>query len=66
IQNAMIGDYIQSNNFVAGSVGWRLDKSGTMEINGSVSGQGRLVISNNRIVSYDENNNPAAVMGQRL
>lgn len=66
ITNAMIGDYIQSNNYVAGSVGWMINKSGTFEVNGTVSGQGRMLISNNRIVSYDENGNPAAVMGQKL
>lgn len=66
ITNAMIGNYIQSNNYVAGSTGWNINKAGTFEINGSVAGQGRLLISNNRIVSYDENNNPVAVMGQRL
>ncbi|WP_417641057.1 phage tail protein, partial [Enterobacter hormaechei] len=31
IGNAKIGNYIQSNNYVAGSVGWRLDKGGTFE-----------------------------------
>ncbi|MDX7007767.1 TipJ family phage tail tip protein, partial [Enterobacter hormaechei] len=31
ISNAKIGNYIQSNNYVAGSVGWKLDKSGTFE-----------------------------------
>lgn len=66
IDNAKIGNFIQSTNYAAASTGWRLDKSGTFEINGTVAGQGRLVIQNNRIVSYDENNNPAAVMGQRL
>lgn len=66
IDNAKIGNFIQSTNYVAGSVGWHINKAGTFEINGSVSGQGRLLISNNRIVSYDEKNNPVAVMGQRL
>lgn len=66
ISNAMIGNYIQSNNYVAGTTGWSLNKSGTLEINGNVSGQGRLVIQNNRIVSYDTQNRPVAVMGQRL
>ncbi|MER1438740.1 phage tail protein, partial [Enterobacter hormaechei] len=35
ISNAKIGNYIQSNNYVAGSVGWRLDKGGTFENYGS-------------------------------
>jgi len=66
IDNAKIGNYIQSTNYIAGTMGWRIDKNGTIEINGAVTGQGRLVITNNRIVSYDQLNRPAAVMGQRL
>lgn len=66
ITNAMIGNYIQSTNYVASTTGWRLDKNGTFENNGSVAGEGRMVQTNIRIVSYDENNNPAAVMGRRL
>ncbi|WP_348982982.1 host specificity protein J [Enterobacter sp. SGAir0187] len=34
IENAKIGNYIQSNNYVVGSAGWKLDKGGTFEING--------------------------------
>ncbi|EPC2361938.1 host specificity protein J [Citrobacter freundii] len=37
ITNAKIGNYIQSNNYVAGSQGWRLDKNGTMQNYGSDS-----------------------------
>lgn len=66
ITNAKIGAYIQSSNYVVGTLGWRIDKNGTIEINGGVAGQGRMVITNNRIVSYDQYNRPAAVMGQRL
>lgn len=33
ISNAKIGNYIQSNNYVAGSVGWKLDKAGDAEFN---------------------------------
>ncbi|WP_371974989.1 host specificity protein J [Lelliottia nimipressuralis] len=39
ISNAKIGNYIQSNNYVAGSAGWKLDKGGTWENYGS-DGQG--------------------------
>ncbi|HCM9126356.1 host specificity protein J [Enterobacter asburiae] len=39
ISNAKIGNFIQSNNYVAGSVGWKLDKGGTWENYGS-DGQG--------------------------
>ncbi|WP_163373477.1 phage tail tip fiber protein [Escherichia coli] len=33
IENAKIGNYIQSNNYVAGSAGWKLDKAGDAEFN---------------------------------
>lgn len=55
ISNAKIGNYIQSNNYVAGSAGWKLDKGGTFEING-VAGGGRMLISSTLIRIYDSNN----------
>lgn len=55
IENAKIGNYIQSNNYVAGSAGWKLDKEGTFEING-VAGGGRMLISSTLIRIYDSNN----------
>ncbi len=33
ISNAKIGNYIQSNNYVAGSAGWKLNKAGDAEFN---------------------------------
>jgi len=66
ITNAKIGAYIQSSNYVVGTLGWRIDKNGTIEINGGVAGQGMMVMTNNRLVSYDQYGRPAAVMGQRL
>lgn len=54
IENAKIGNYIQSNNYVAGSAGWKLDKGGTFEING-VAGGGRMLISSTLIRIYDSN-----------
>jgi hypothetical protein len=39
ITNAKIGNFIQSNNYVAGQSGWKLDKGGTWENYGS-DGQG--------------------------
>jgi len=66
ITNAKIGAYIQSSNYVVGTLGWMIDKNGNIEINGGVAGQGRMAITNNRIVSYDQYGRPAAVMGQRL
>ena len=56
ITNAKIGAYIQSNNFVAGSVGWRLGKDGTFENNGSVAGQGGMRQTNQKISVRDANN----------
>ncbi|MNZ44612.1 hypothetical protein D3C78_622450 [compost metagenome] len=55
ISNAKIGNYIQSNNYVAGSAGWKLDKGGTFEING-VAGGGRMLISSTLLRIYDSNN----------
>ncbi|WP_246883798.1 host specificity protein J [Pseudomonas koreensis] len=56
ITNAMIGNFIQSNDYVAGQTGWRLDKSGVFEINGTIAGQGRLTITNRAIKVFDGNN----------
>ncbi|HBB9941406.1 phage tail protein [Enterobacter cloacae] len=55
ISNAKIGNYIQSNNYVAGSAGWKLDKGGAFEING-VAGGGRMLITSTLIRIYDRNN----------
>lgn len=55
ITNAKIGDFIQSNNYVANTAGWQLNKSGTFYINGS-SGTGRMVITNTLIQIFDANN----------
>lgn len=54
ISSAMIGDYIQSNNFVAGSVGWRLDKAGTFERN-AANGSGRVIDTGVLKMTYDAN-----------
>lgn len=55
ISNAKIGNYIQSNNYVANTSGWHINKAGTFYINGS-AGTGRMVISNTLIQIYDNNN----------
>lgn len=52
ITNAKIGSYISSTNYVAGQQGWILNKNGTFEINGTVAGQGRLLINNQRLRIY--------------
>ncbi|WP_323618096.1 phage tail protein [Enterobacter hormaechei] len=56
ISNAKIGNYIQSNNYVAGSVGWRLDKGGTFENYGSTAGEGSMKQTNQTISVRDSNN----------
>lgn len=56
ISNAKIGNYIQSNNYVAGSVGWKLDKAGTFENYGSTAGEGAMKQTNQTISVRDSNN----------
>ena len=56
ITNAKIGSYIASTNYIAGQQGWILNKDGTLEINGVVPGQGRLVINSLNVSVYDANN----------
>ncbi|HCE3973193.1 TPA: phage tail protein, partial [Enterobacter hormaechei] len=56
ISNAKIGNYIQSNNYIAGSVGWRLDKGGTFENYGSTAGEGAMKQTNQTISVKDANN----------
>jgi predicted phage tail protein len=56
ITNAKIGSFISSTNYVPGVSGWRLSKDGTLEINGAVAGQGRLVVNNQYVAVYDANN----------
>ncbi|EBW7855325.1 host specificity protein J [Salmonella enterica subsp. enterica serovar Oranienburg] len=53
ISNAKIGNYIQSNNFVSGSTGWRIDKNGNAELHGKLyadSGQFAFNGENNTVV----------------
>lgn len=63
ITNAKIGSYISSTNYVAGQQGWILNKSGAFEINGTVAGQGRLLINNQRLRIYHANGNLAIDLG---
>ncbi|KTJ81150.1 host specificity protein J [Enterobacter hormaechei] len=56
ISNAKIGNYIQSNNYVAGSVGWRLDKGGSFENYGSTAGEGSMKQTNQTISVRDSRN----------
>lgn len=51
-----IGQALQSDNYVAGVQGWRLDKAGNLEFNGPSPGGGRLTMTNRYIKVYDANN----------
>lgn len=55
ITNAKIGSYIQSNNYVAGKAGWRIDKNGVLEMNSALPGGGRSVFDSNGMAVYDQN-----------
>ncbi len=50
-----IGDALQSDNYVAGSTGWRLTKAGVFEINGNVPGAGRMTMTNSALKVFDAN-----------
>ncbi|MFA1286237.1 DUF1983 domain-containing protein, partial [Citrobacter telavivensis] len=53
ITNAKIGSYIRSNNFLAGTRGWNIDKSGDCEFHGKLyatSGQFAFNGVNNTVV----------------
>ncbi|WP_312670835.1 DUF1983 domain-containing protein [Pseudescherichia sp.] len=54
ITNAKIGAFIQSNNYVPGSYGWRLDKGGTFENYGS-DATGAMKQTNTTISIRDAN-----------
>ena len=66
ITNAKIGDVIESDNYSAGSAGWKINKAGEMEMNNATfrgtldvanasSGQ-RLAIDGDSIKVFDANN----------
>ncbi|WP_031524709.1 host specificity protein J [Siccibacter colletis] len=54
ITNAKIGNFIQSNNYVADSTGWRLDKNGTF-VNFGSNSQGSMKQTNSKITVRDAN-----------
>ncbi|MFL1391124.1 phage tail protein [Pseudomonas tritici] len=58
-----IGQALQSDNYVAGVQGWRLDKAGNLEFNGPAPGGGRLTMTNRAIKVYDENGVKRAQLG---
>ena len=55
ITNAMIGNVIQSNNFVSGIQGWMINKSGAAELN-NVTVRGSLYASNGNFAFNGTNN----------
>ncbi|MCL8343289.1 DUF1983 domain-containing protein, partial [Pseudomonas mosselii] len=63
ITNAMIGDTIQSNDFITGQRGWRIQKSGAIEINGTGASGERLTITNSSVNTYYANGQVATKMG---
>ena len=55
IVNAKIGSFIQSDNYIAGVQGWRIDKAGNFELNSPLGGGARQTINNNGGKVFDEN-----------
>lgn len=55
IENAKIGNYIQSNNFSAGYSGWRLSKDGTFENYGTPTSEGAMKFTSSAISVKDSN-----------
>lgn len=64
ITTAKIAGTIQSTNYVANSTGWQINKAGTILINGSTSGQGRMSIESDRISVYDASGTLRVRMGR--
>lgn len=65
VTNAKISGSIQSDDYVAGQTGWRINKAsgGGFEFNGSVAGGYRLNITNQGVYIYYPNGNPAIELG---
>lgn len=63
ITNAKIGSFISSTNYVPGVQGWRLNKDGTLEINGAIAGQGRLTITHRAVKVFDSNDRLRVQLG---
>ena len=78
ITNAMIGNFIQSNNFISGKQGWRITKDGGSEFNNvvvrgevyaaegkfSFNGTGNTVVINNNGVTVNLPNGGRVVVGR--
>lgn len=63
ITNAKIGSFISSTNYVPGVQGWRLNKDGTLELNGAIAGQGRLTITHRAVKVFDSNDRLRVQLG---
>ncbi|CAI8801791.1 host specificity protein J [Pseudomonas zeae] len=55
IGSAKIGFFIQSDNYIPGVQGWRIDKAGNFELNSPLGGGARQTINNNGGKVFDEN-----------
>lgn len=68
ITNAKISGVIQSDDYVQGQTGWRINKAagGGFEFNGMVAGGYRLNITNQGVYIYYPNGNPAVELGVLL
>lgn len=64
IDNAKIGSFIQSNNYVANSAGWRLDKNGTFVNFGSTANEGSMKQDNQTITVRDRNGRVRVQIGR--
>ncbi len=60
---AKISDTVQSDNYVPNVSGWKLGKSGGLEINASVAGGGRVQITNQVVLVYDASGTLRVRMG---
>lgn len=64
ITNAKIGNRIQSNNYVSGSTGWAIDKSGSAEFsNATVRGS---LYANNGAFAFNGTNNTVVINGSGI
>lgn len=68
ITNAKISGAIQSDDYVVGQTGWRIDKAagGGFQFNGMVAGGYRLNITNQGVYIYYPNGSPAVELGVLL
>lgn len=68
ITNAKISGVIQSDDYVQGKTGWRINKAagGGFEFNGTVAGGYRLNITNQGVYVYYPNDVPAVELGVLL